>query len=104
MAINPAAAAAAYAKAASASASSGAPNLAGAAQGPSFSEMVKDAMGSVVKTGEAAEAKALKGVTSGAEITDVVAAITQAELTLQTVVAVRDKVIAAYQDIMKMPI
>ena len=32
------------------------------------------------------------------------AAVTAAELTLETVVAIRDKVISAYQDIIKMPI
>jgi flagellar hook-basal body complex protein FliE len=37
-------------------------------------------------------------------LVDVVTAVAEAETTLQTVVAVRDKVIAAYQDIMKMPI
>ena len=35
---------------------------------------------------------------------NVVNAVNQAELTLDTVVAVRDKVITAYQSIMQMPI
>lgn len=39
-----------------------------------------------------------------AGLNDLVAAVTNAELTLQTVVAVRDRVINAYQDIVKMPI
>ena len=39
-----------------------------------------------------------------ADIVDVVNAVNSAELTLDTVVAVRDKVIAAYQTIMQMPI
>ena len=39
-----------------------------------------------------------------ADIVDVVSSVTNAEVTLQAVVAVRDKVIEAYQDIMKMPI
>jgi len=34
----------------------------------------------------------------------VVTAVTNAEVTLQTVVAVRDKVISAYQDILRMPV
>jgi flagellar hook-basal body complex protein FliE len=41
---------------------------------------------------------------SKADLTDVVQAVTSAELTLQTVVAVRDRLIAAYQEIMRMPI
>jgi flagellar hook-basal body complex protein FliE len=34
----------------------------------------------------------------------VVAAVHAAEITLQTVVAVRDRMISAYQDILRMPI
>jgi flagellar hook-basal body complex protein FliE len=35
---------------------------------------------------------------------DVVTAVSNAEMTLQTVVAVRDRVLNAYQEIMRMPI
>ena len=45
-----------------------------------------------------------QSVAGKAELTDVVTAVTSAELTLQTVVAVRDRVISAYQEIMRMPI
>lgn len=100
MAINPAAAAAAYGKAAQVQAQPGAPTGAG----PNFADMVKDMVGSAIETSKAAEGQAVKGATQNAEIVDVVTAITAAELTLQTVVAVRDKVIAAYQEVMKMPI
>lgn len=103
MAINISSAAAAYAQALKAMKEPGAA-APEAAQGPSFADMVKDAVGEVVKTGRTAEAKAIEGVTGKAELVDVVTAITNAELTLQTVVAVRDKVIGAYQEIMKMPI
>jgi len=37
-------------------------------------------------------------------LTDVVSAVAKAELTLQTTVAIRDRVVQAYQDIMRMPI
>ena len=105
MAINPSAAATAYSNALKAVTGPGAAagDSAGAA-GPSFADMVKDVVGDAVKSGQAAEQKALQGAGNKAEIVDVVTAITNAELSLQTVVAVRDKVIAAYQDIMKMPI
>lgn len=52
-------------------------------------------------TGEAVSAEAIAGK---AELHELVTAVTNAELTLQTVVAVRDRVITAYQDIVKMPI
>ncbi|HEY8189549.1 MAG TPA: flagellar hook-basal body complex protein FliE, partial [Micavibrio sp.] len=51
--------------------------------------------------GEKASAQAVMGT---ANLTDVVQAVTAAELTLQTVVAVRDRMLTAYQEIMRMPI
>jgi flagellar hook-basal body complex protein FliE len=47
---------------------------------------------------------AIKQVAGQADIVDVVNAVNAAELSLDTVVAVRDKVIQAYQSIMQMPI
>ena len=44
------------------------------------------------------------GAHGGGNLTDVVTALSRAELTLQTATAVRDRVVQAYQDIMKMPI
>ena len=71
---------------------------------PNFSDFlsgaVKDAIGTL-KGGEQMAAQAIGGK---ADIVNVVNAVNQAELTLDTVVAVRDKVIAAYQSIMQMPI
>src|SRR3954462_7198509 len=61
---------------------------------------VKDAMGTM-RTGEVA---AGQGAAGQGDVVQVVNAVTAAELTLETVVAIRDKVISAYQDIMKMPI
>lgn len=75
-----------------------------APKGPSFGDLMKTAAQeslNVMKAGEAASAKA---VTGEATLQDVVGAITQAELTLETVVAVRDRLISAYQEIMRMPI
>ncbi len=39
-----------------------------------------------------------------ADLKDVITAVANAEQTLETVVAVRDKVLAAYNEILKMPI
>ncbi len=47
---------------------------------------------------------AAKQVAGQADIVDVVNSVNAAEITLDTVVAVRDKVVAAYQSIMNMPI
>ena len=45
--------------------------------------------------------QAIKGT---ADMQDVVMAVSNAETALQTVVAVRDKVVTAYQEILQMPI
>ena len=50
------------------------------------------------------EQAATEQVDGKANIVDVVNSVNSAELTLDTVVAVRDKVVAAYQSIMSMPI
>lgn len=54
-----------------------------------------------MREGERIAAEAVKGKAN--EI-DVIQAVNNAEMTLQTVVALRDRMISAYQDIMRMPI
>ena len=74
-------------------------------KGPgSFAEMVNDLAGDLVETGKKSEAMSAKAAMGEAELLDVVTAVSNAELTLQAVVAVRDRVINAYQDILRMPI
>jgi flagellar hook-basal body complex protein FliE len=78
---------------------------AGAADsGSGFTSALKDAAQSAIDTLREGEQKSALGVAGQVDIRDVVMAVNNAEVTLQTVVAVRDKVIAAYQDIMRMPI
>lgn len=72
--------------------------------GPSFADLVQDAVGEVVARGRTSEANAMAALGGKGQLVDVVAAVSQAEISLQSVVSIRDKVIAAYQDIMKMPI
>lgn len=69
-----------------------------------FSDMVGDALSGAVEVGRGAEAISAKAVAGKAELTDVVTAVTNAEVTLQAVIAIRDKVVAAYQEIARMPI
>jgi flagellar hook-basal body complex protein FliE len=52
----------------------------------------------------AADAKTMTALTGGGNLTEVVTALARAELTLQSATAVRDRMVQAYQDIMKMPI
>ncbi len=77
----------------------------GAAQGAgSFTDALAHAVKDAVGTMHAGEIAAGQGAAGQGDIVQVVNAVTAAELTLETVVAIRDKVISAYQDIMKMPI
>lgn len=98
--INPAAAAGAYANIAKTG------DVAGIAapKGETFGDYLKSAAVQSVETLRAGEEASANAVLGKASLTDLVEAVTAAELTLQTVVAVRDKMIQAYQDIMRMPI
>jgi len=69
-----------------------------------FADMLKSAMGDAVQASRHAEAQMSAQVQGKAELVDVVTAISAAETSLETVMAVRDQVISAYQEIMRMPI
>ncbi len=71
---------------------------------PSFSELIKNSTASAIDTMKAGEKMQAQAVAGTASLTDVVEAVTSAELTLQSVVSIRDKMISAYQDVMRMPI
>jgi flagellar hook-basal body complex protein FliE len=105
MAIGPTAAAAAYQAATKLAATtpSSASAAIGAAGSGSFGDFLTGAMQNAVQTMQTGEQMAAKQVAGQADIVDVVNAVNSAELTLDTVVAVRDKVISAYQSIMQMP-
>lgn len=75
-----------------------------AAPQTSFSEFVGSALKSAAASGYKSEAVSAKALAGKADITDVVTAVSNAEMALNTVVVVRDRVISAYQDIIKMPI
>ncbi|MBX6320970.1 MAG: flagellar hook-basal body complex protein FliE [Rhodospirillaceae bacterium] len=76
----------------------------GAAAGGGFKEALEAAGQQAIDALKAGEQASLEAVTGKAQLSDVVTAVTNAEVTLQTVVAVRDKVVQAYQDILRMPI
>jgi len=83
--------------------SSGSTDSASAA-GSSFASLLKAGAKNAIESGKKSEQMAQQAIAGKADVRDVVAAVNNAELTLQTVVAVRDKVIGAYSDILKMPI
>lgn len=76
----------------------------GNGDGSNFGSMLKDALGSVVATGKAADAQSQALVTGKANIVDVVTAVAETETAVQALVSVRDKMINAYEEIMRMQI
>lgn len=80
------------------------PGLAPRDGGPSFGDVLEEATREAIgtmKTGENMSALALVGK---ADMTEVVQAVNNAETMLQTVTSLRDKVVTAYQEILRMPI
>lgn len=72
--------------------------------GGSFATLLKDGLNEAVAVSRHSEEMSLKGISGEADMRDVVLAVANAEQALNTVVAVRDKVVNAYQEILKMPI
>lgn len=81
-----------------------APADGGTAGEPSFAALVREELAAAVDSLAQSEAKAVAGLLGRASIQEVVEAVSSAELSLQKVTAIRDRVIAAYQEIMRMPI
>ncbi|MFN9849086.1 flagellar hook-basal body complex protein FliE [Phenylobacterium sp.] len=69
-----------------------------------FGDILKSAITDAVSASKTAEKTMAAQVAGKAELVDVVTAISAAEASLETVMAVRDQVISAYQEIMRMPI
>jgi len=100
MAIDPLSAARAYQQAARATQSSGA----SAGGDVDFGSLVQEAIRQAGASAQTAEHSALSVAAGQSDIVNVVTAISAAETQLQTVIAVRDQVISAYQEILRMPI
>ena len=77
---------------------------AGDSGGPSFGAMVKDAISSVVEAGRKSDAQSQAMAAGKANVVDVATAVSETEVAVEAMVSVRDKVIAAYEEILRMPI
>ncbi len=73
-------------------------------QGPSFTSILENTVESLNKTGEKSDSNLLAMTQGKADIIDVVTAVAETELTVQALVSVRDRVITAYQEVLRMPI
>jgi flagellar hook-basal body complex protein FliE len=79
--------------------------LSGAAKSEtSFGSVLKEALDAVTETGKKSDVQSRAMVNGKSNMVDVVTAVAETEVAIDAVVAVRDKVIAAYEEIMRMPI
>ncbi len=106
MALNSAAGAGAYSAIANLIGNaSGEAKAAAPAQGSSeFGSIVDSVLANVTKSGSALEAQAANLSSGNADVLDLVTAVAETELAVESLVTIRDRVISAYQDILNMPI
>ena len=71
---------------------------------PTFGAALQGAISNLTQAGQEADATSAKAMMGKGDLTDVVTAVSKAEMALQTSVAVRDRMISAYQDIMRMAV
>jgi flagellar hook-basal body complex protein FliE len=74
------------------------------AEGPGFGDVLARAIGGVTAAGHQADAETVRAISGEGNVTEVATAVSRAELALQTAMSIRDKVVQAYQDVMRMPI
>jgi flagellar hook-basal body complex protein FliE len=72
--------------------------------GTDFASLLRDGAKAAIDAGKNSEELSKQALTGKADVRDVVAAVNNAEVTLQTVIAVRDKVVSAYNEILHLAI
>lgn len=98
---NAASAASAYAKAPQ----GGSPGIdARDAQASPFADMLKGAIKQAINVQKTSETVSMAAITDRADITQVITSVAEAEATLQAVTTIRDKVVEAYREILRMPV
>lgn len=70
----------------------------------SFGALLNSAIAETASSLKAGEAAAAQVATGEANLVDVVTAVSAAEVSLESALAVRNRVIEAYQEVMRMPI
>ncbi len=76
----------------------------GAPGSDGFGAALTNALQGVVDAGHDADAQSMQAIAGGGNLTDVVTSVSKAELALQTTLAIRDRAVQAYQDVMRMAI
>lgn len=72
--------------------------------GNSFADMLAQQVQGVVDAGRASDAMAIDMVNGKASVVDMVTALSETEIAIESMVTIRDRVISAYEEIMRMPI
>jgi flagellar hook-basal body complex protein FliE len=80
------------------------PGPAEGVKGTSFADLLESGLESAIGSQHKAEALSEQSITGKADINDVILATQNADVALNTVIAIRDKVVGAYQDILRMAI
>lgn len=70
----------------------------------SFGTALSSALKGAIKTGKTAESMTATGLSGKGDLTAIATSVEEAKLTLQTVTTVRDRMVQAYQEVMKMSI
>lgn len=70
----------------------------------SFGSVLQGAMTGLSNLGQDADTKSVQAMSGTGNVNDMVMAVSKAEMALDATVAVRDKVISAYQEIMRMSV
>src|SRR5258707_6762499 len=72
--------------------------------GPSFSAVLKDAVGSVLEAGKKSDAQTMAMTSGKANVMDVVTAVAETDVAVSTLVSVRDPAIQSDQYILKITV
>lgn len=72
--------------------------------GADFGAMLTEQLNAVTAAGKTTDQLSMDMVNGKANVVDVVTALAETEIAMETMVTVRDRVISAYEEIMRMPI
>lgn len=72
--------------------------------GVSFSDVLKSKVEGAIEAQHHSERVSMAAAAGQADMTELLQAVTDAETTLNMVVAIRDRVVQSYQELMRMPV
>ncbi len=72
--------------------------------GGNFAELLAQNVQGVVEQGRASDQMAMDMISGKANVVDMVTALSETEMAIESMVTIRDRVISAYEEIMRMPI